>query len=141
MKVINHTPRNLQYGKLKESLNAMLKAVHQETGEALHHHDLIRIEGRLHIGISVYFSINYSCGFAFLSIDIARHDDPDASDSLAVFLEAEKITMQEIVNHMEYCVYCLKEEDEDQDLMLAERLLPDIISQIKEYPKAVDERK
>ena len=53
MKVINHTPRNPQYGKLKESLNAMLKAVHEETGEAMHHHDLFRIEGYLHGGICI----------------------------------------------------------------------------------------
>ena len=53
MKVINHTPLNPQYGKLKESLNAMLKAVHEETGEAMHHHDLFRIEGYLHGGICI----------------------------------------------------------------------------------------
>lgn len=141
MKVINHTPRNPQYGKLKESLNAMLKAVHEETGEALHHHDLIRIEGKLHIGISVYFSINHSCGFTLLSVNIAHSNDPYASNSFSHCLETEKITMQKMVEYMEYCVYCLKEEDEDQDLMLAGRLLPDIISQIKEYPKAIDERK
>lgn len=140
MKVINHTPRNPQYGygKLKESLNAMLTAVHEETVEAVHHHDLIRIEGILHIGISIY-CFKYLYDFSSLSISIASAKPPEAYRFGGIVIKTKKITTQEIVEQLEKCLEHLKFEEEDQDLMLAGRLLPDIIRQIKEYPTATPE--
>ena len=50
----NHTPRSPQYGKLKESLIAMIGTAETSEENTMHYHNLFRIDGLLHCGVVIY---------------------------------------------------------------------------------------
>lgn len=76
MKVINHTPRNPQYGNLNESLTAMFEAAKKDKCGTMHHHDLFRIEGYLHGGVCIQ-KTDVGGGHDILSVRIAFAEAPE----------------------------------------------------------------
>lgn len=71
----DYTPRAPQYGKLGESLTAMCEAAKKAECGTMHYHDLFRIEGYLHGGVSIQ-KTDAGGEYYILSISIAFAESP-----------------------------------------------------------------